>query len=160
MLVRDIMTSHVVTIDMDASVGHVCDVFDAAAFRHLVVVEGGKVVGILSDRDAATHVSPFLGKMAERNQDLATLKRRVHQIMTRDPFVAVADEPVYKAGDRMIRERISSLPVVNAEHQIEGIVTLTDVAKIAVDRLSAEAAAEAARDADAEPESGASAEAA
>lgn len=132
MLVRDIMTSQVVTVDMDSSVADIKRIFDAAEFHHLIVMEEGRVVGVISDRDELKNISPFVGKLTERAQDAASLKRRVHQIMTRHPKTADPDETAAKAGARMLRDRISCLPVVDASGRLEGIVTLRDMARLAV----------------------------
>jgi len=140
MLVRDIMTSQVVTIDMDSSVADVRRIFEAAEFHHLVVIEAGQVVGVISDRDQLKNLSPFIGKMGERAQDVAGLKRRVHQIMTRHPKTTRPDEPLATAGARMLRDRISCLPVVDEQGRLEGIVTLRDMAKVAVSLLDPAAA--------------------
>ncbi len=135
MLVRDAMTRHVITISMDATLREVKQVFDAAPFHHLIVTEHGKVVGVLSDRDLLRNISPFLGKMAERNQDLASLDRKVHQIMTRHVRFIGPETTLAEAGKRMIDERISCLPVVDDSEHPVGIVTIRDIARVAIDIL-------------------------
>jgi acetoin utilization protein AcuB len=144
MLVRDAMTSHVITISMDASVRDVREIFEAASFHHLVVTEHHRVVGVISDRDLLKNISPFIGKMAERSQDLAMLNRRVHQIMTRQLRTASPGDLLVDAGRRMMRDRISCLPVVNEQGHPVGILTIRDVAKVALDILGEAGLGEAA----------------
>lgn len=135
MIIRDIMTTHVISVSMDASLRDVKQVFEAASFHHLIVTEHGKVVGVMSDRDLLMHISPFVGKMAERNQDIASLDRRVHQVMSRGVRTIGPEESVAEAGHRMMRDKISCLPVVDEKRKPIGIVTIRDVAKIAIEML-------------------------
>ncbi len=135
MLVRDIMTRHVITISLDASLFEVREVFESAGFHHLVVVDGAAVVGVLSDRDLLTNISPFVGKMAERTQDVASLKRKVHQIMSRRPKTVTPDTPLDEAGKLMLTGHFSSLPVLEASGELAGIITVRDLAHAAVQLL-------------------------
>ncbi len=133
MLVQDVMSRHVITIDMDRTLEDVRRVFEAAPFHHLVVMEDRQVVGVVSDRDLLENLSPFLGKMAERSQDVASMNRRAHQIMTRHPRTVSPESSVADAGGLMLRERISCLPVVDDAGALVGILTLRDVARATIE---------------------------
>lgn len=133
MLVQDVMSRHVITIDMDRTLEDVRRVFEAAPFHHLVVMEDRQVVGVVSDRDLLENLSPFLGKMAERSQDVASMNRRAHQIMTRHPRTVAPESSVADAGGLMLRERISCLPVVDDAGALVGILTLRDVARATIE---------------------------
>jgi len=135
MLVRDIMSPRVVTIDMDSSLSRVRGVFESATFHHLVVLEQGRIMGVVSDRDLRQHLSPFVGTMSERGQDLASLWRRVHQIMTRRPLTIDADADAAEAGRLMIKSGFGCLPCTNEAGELEGIITLTDFARVAIEML-------------------------
>jgi len=69
MLVSEVMTEDVVRIDMDTTMSEIRDRFELTRFRHAVVIEEGRVVGVISDRDLLRTVSPFVGKLAERRQE-------------------------------------------------------------------------------------------
>ena len=129
MSVRDIMTTPVHTIDMDDSILSAKRLFDRKRFHHAVVLAQGRVHGAVSDRDILKTISPFVGKIMERTQDLGTLKRRIHQVMSRAPVTIGPDEPVGAAADKMLCERVSCLPVVDADGSLVGIVTTRDVVK-------------------------------
>ena len=78
---------------MDDSVEYIRDLFEANKYHHLVVRgDQGECAGVISDRDLLKNISPFLGKPGERTADLSCLKRRAHQIMTRQ---LVAGSPEY-----------------------------------------------------------------
>ncbi len=51
MHIRDIMTTRVATVSMDDRLSVIKDIFEQAHFRHLLVLEEGELVGVISDRD-------------------------------------------------------------------------------------------------------------
>jgi acetoin utilization protein AcuB len=128
--VADIMTTPPVTIPMDATMETVRAIFDERRFHHLVVVDPqGRAVGVLSDRDLLATVSPFVGKMAERPADLASLQRRAHQVMSR-PLMAARRATSLRAAARvMLDRRVSCLPVLDAGGRCIGIVTIRDLVR-------------------------------
>ena len=122
------MTRHVVTVCMDDSLKRVRELFAQSGFHHLLVVDKGKLVGVISDRDLLKHVSPFVGhELSERTQDLATLNRRVHQIMSRQLVTCQAITDAAEAARMMLENRISCLPVVDETGRPVGIVTCRDL---------------------------------
>jgi len=84
-----------------------------ADVRHLPVVESGRVVGMVTDRD----IQPFLGHLAHT---------RVNAVMTPDPATVTADVSVPAAAQRMVAARVRALPVVEGERLV-GIITTTDI---------------------------------
>jgi acetoin utilization protein AcuB len=135
MHVRDAMTTHVITISMDATLSEVQQVFEAAAFHHIVVTENGRAVGVLSDRDLLENLSPFVGKMSEQTRDIARLNRGVHLVLSRHlrtvpPVMTLGD-----GGDLIIRDRIGGLPVVGDGGRVVGILTIRDLARVTVEIL-------------------------
>lgn len=125
--VETIMTRHVVTVNMDDTVGHVRELFRSVRFHHLVVMEHGRAVGVLSDRDLLKNISPFVGKVTERTQDRFTLDRRVHQIMSRRLVSCSVETTVGQAGAMMLDQSLSCLPVLDDKGHCLGIVSLRDV---------------------------------
>ena len=65
-------------------------------------------------------------------KDLNTLKKRVHQIMSRNLVTVTTDETIRAAADKMLRERVSCLPVVDDQESVVGIVTVRDFVAWAV----------------------------
>ena len=127
MNVSQIMTGEIITIGMDDDLRRVKDLFKKYGFHHLLVVEKRRVVGVISDRDLLRNVSPFIHKLAERSQDLATLNRRVHRIMTHKPVTVTSEMRVEEAARVMLEHRVSCLPVVTKDGQPVGIVTWRDL---------------------------------
>jgi acetoin utilization protein AcuB len=127
---RQIMSPQVVTVSMDESLRVVRQLFEQHRFHHLLVIDGRRLVGVISDRDLLRHVSPFVGHdLAERAQDVATLNKRAHQIMTRAPISAHPDATLQEAIALILQHRISCLPVVDEQSHPIGIVTWRDLLK-------------------------------
>jgi acetoin utilization protein AcuB len=127
MLVQDIMTKKVVTIEMDDPLSVVKDIFDNSKFRHLLVIEEDKLFGIVSDRDLLKAISPNIGTMTETYKDAATLAKRVHQIMTRKPISLPASATIKEAVNLFNNNRISCIPIVDKDFRPIGIVSWRDI---------------------------------
>lgn len=127
MLVGDIMSRGVFTVGLDETLQKVRDLFNSHTFHHVLVVEKGRLVGIISDRDLLKNISPFIDKLSEREQDVATLERRAHQIMSRRPITVTEDTTLREAARLMLDRGVSSLPVVADRNRPVGIVTWRDL---------------------------------
>jgi acetoin utilization protein AcuB len=125
--VGTVMTRRVVSVAMDESLRRVRELFNSVRFHHLVVVDDGRVVGVISDRDLLRHLSPFVDRVNERAQDAATLTKRAHQVMSRPVVTCEEGTPIGEAGRRMLDRRVTCLPVVDARGGCVGIVTMRDI---------------------------------
>lgn len=123
------MTRKVVTVEMDDTLLTISMIFENVKFHHLLVVENKKLVGVVSDRDFLREVSPFLGKVIETTRDLDTLKKKVHQIMSRNPVTVSPETSIEAAAGLLLEKNISCLPVISSRDSIEGIVTWKDILK-------------------------------
>ncbi len=134
MYVRDIMTTPVHTVDMDHSILTAKRLFDREHCHHVVILRRNRAFGVVSDRDILKAISPFVGnRLMERSQDVNTLKKRVHQIMSRHLVTIGPDEAIAEAARRMLSQRVSCLPVVDDSGSLLGIVTIRDFLGWAVD---------------------------
>lgn len=125
--VASIMTRRVISVCMDDTVRAVRDLFERHRFHHVVVVDDGRAVGVVSDRDLLRHLSPFVGQGAERPLDRATLERKVHQVMTRKLICVKEDVLIEEAGQLMLHHTISCLPVLDEAGTCVGILTTHDI---------------------------------
>lgn len=125
--VSAIMSSPVVTVHLDDRLSVVQEIFGRTRFHHLIVVEQGKLFGVVSDRDLLKAISPNIGKRAERDVDAATLNKRVHQIMSRKPIFLREDDSVLEAIRLFDEHAVSCLPVVNHDDAPVGILSWRDL---------------------------------
>ena len=129
MNVEKIMSKRVVTVEMDDSLKTVKEIFNNVRFHHLLVVESGKLYGIISDRDLLKALSPNIGTIIETAMDALTLNKRVHQIMTRKPVTLTPSAGIYDAIEIFNNHNVSCIPVVDDENKPVGIISWRDVLK-------------------------------
>jgi acetoin utilization protein AcuB len=130
MALSNIMTARIVTVEMDDRLEVVKEIFDTMNFHHLLVVdEHKKLSGIVSDRDLLRALSPYVGSAAETARDLATLNKRVHQIMSRHPITLRPQSEIADAVNLLLEHPISCIPIVDDECKPVGIVSWRDLLK-------------------------------
>ncbi len=117
MNVASIMTRSVLTVEMDYFVQIIRDIFNNFEFHHIPVLENQKLVGVISDRD--------LIDREERNT--ITLNSKAHEIMSRTPITVDVETRIEKAGDLLLENNISCLPVISPQGSVKGIVTWKDI---------------------------------
>ncbi|MCU4675713.1 CBS domain-containing protein [Catenovulum sp. 2E275] len=127
MKISEIMSHPVVTVEPDDSLVIVSDIFNNTRFHHLLVVEKGVLIGVVSDRDWLKAISPNIGTASEQQKDLATLNKRVHQIMTRQPITLTLQNSIHEVIDIFAEQNISCIPVVNKSNQPIGIISWRDI---------------------------------
>ncbi len=127
MNVEKLMTRHLVTVELDDTLRTVREIFSNAKFHHLLVVEEGRLYGVLSDRDLFKAISPRIATASETDKDRATLNKKVHQIMTRKPVVVRPQDSIYDAIELINKHGVACLPVVDAENRPVGILTWRDI---------------------------------
>jgi acetoin utilization protein AcuB len=129
MSVQNIMTQKIVTVELDDTLATIKEIFDKLKFHHLLVVESEKLIGVVSDRDLLKALSPNIGTMSETFNDLATLNKRVYQIMTRKPMTLHPEAPIGDAVKLFNTHRVSCIPVVDKEFRPIGILSWRDILK-------------------------------
>jgi len=134
MTVTDIMTTEVITIGLDDTLGEMQKIFEKKKFHHLLVLEEEELLGIISDRDVFKEISPYINTLSEDARALETLKKKAHQIMSRNPITVDKDVQIEDAVHILLENDISCLPVISATRDIEGILTWKDILKYYVKR--------------------------
>jgi acetoin utilization protein AcuB len=130
MKLGSIMSTRLVTVELDDTLEVVKQIFDSARFHHLLVVDAGKkLLGVISDRDLLRALSPYVGTASENARDTATLRKRVHQIMTRKPITLSPEAPIADAVGLFLTNRVSCIPIVDPAFRAVGIVSWRDVLK-------------------------------
>ena len=129
MLIRDIMSKSPVSVSLDDHLDMVKEIFDHAKFHHLLVVEEGKLFGVISDRDLLKAISPHIGTNRYTMRDLETLAQPVHRIVTRKPLTLMADASVDAAVAIFNAHNISCIPIVDDAGAAVGIVSWRDIMK-------------------------------
>jgi acetoin utilization protein AcuB len=133
------MTEHLVTLSPEASVAEALTLCRKRRIRHIPILEEGRLVGIVSDRDLRD-ASPALGD-PERARTLQEI--RVADVMSREVITVDPQDSIENAAQQMYELKIESLPVVSegavagagstvTEQEVLGIVTSSDVMRALV----------------------------
>ena len=124
--VRDIMPEKMVTISAGDTLSTVEDIMTLGHVRHMPVVRGGKLVGVVSERD-------LLRTSLSRLSEFGDLQRRaflqgieIARVMSTPPIVISPDDSVEEAARVMCLHKIGCLPVLDGE-ELLGLITETDV---------------------------------
>jgi CBS domain-containing protein len=115
--VRDWMTRRPVTVPEECPIQRAIGQMRAAELRHLVVVDGNRVTGIVSNRD--------LRRLLEDPTRPPRLADPIRRIMTEDPVAVAPETPVTEAARLLLERKIGALPVREGDEVI-GIFTTSD----------------------------------
>lgn len=145
MRVRDVMSVPAAAVASDDSL-HVADgTMSLGGVRHLVVLSGGELAGVVSERDilrAPGMLAPVDGLAVDARAALKVL--RVGDVMSSPAITVRGDTPVAEAAALLVDNRVGCLPVLE-EGRLVGIVTTSDLLRsVARDRATAEPAPDGA----------------
>lgn len=131
LLMRDLMTQNLETLDPEASVSEALNLCREHDVRHVPVLDDGKLLGIISDRDIDGAIPPEGD--SEREKKLNELK--VADLMSSNVVTAHPQDPIGFAAQEMYERKINALPVMlkeDGKNELVGIVTSTDVMRALV----------------------------
>jgi len=116
-LVRDIMSKDVRVVRPDTSVKEVVATMNKFDIGSIIVVQGDRPVGIITERD-------ILRRLVEPCLAPETLTAR--QVMTSPVLTISETASIEEAAKLMAKKRVKKLPVMN-DGKLVGIVTFTDI---------------------------------
>lgn len=124
-IVSDHMTREVKTVTRGLTLRELSDLFESDDFNTYPVEENGQIVGVVSKFD---HLACFIftpAHMMPRYDDL--MKRTVTDIMTPEFIYVGTDTRLTRVLQLMVDHRIRSMPVINGDQGLAGIVSREDV---------------------------------
>ncbi|MBS7647696.1 CBS domain-containing protein [Candidatus Bathyarchaeota archaeon] len=119
LLVKDVMVTDVVTIEPNVNVRKAVRVMNDFEIGCLIVVEAGRVVGILTERDVLKRVVDE-GRKPEET--------RVGEVMSKPPITISPEASLETAIELMFKHKVKKLPVVE-DYKLVGLITLTDLVR-------------------------------
>lgn len=131
--VRNWMTPDPITVKLETSLPEVHQIMVSEEIRRLPVVdEDGRLLGIVTLGDVrGAQPSPATSlSIWEMNYLLSSLD--VEKIMTPDPITVNPDQTIGEAARIMLENRISGLPVTEADGCLVGIITESDIFSMVV----------------------------
>ena len=136
MLVRTRMTEGVVTASPEMTLAEALALTRQHRIRHLPVMEGGKLIGLVTDRDLRLAMPPIWADERDELREQLT-RRRVGELMITELITATPDTPVEDAARQLYQNRIGCLPIMEGE-ELVGILTETDLLRALVELFGTE----------------------
>jgi acetoin utilization protein AcuB len=132
LLVENWINPNVVTVDADDSMLDATKLLKEHNIRHLPVLEKGKLVGVITDRDLK-RASPSDATALEAHELLYLIANiKVREIMTKNPITVPYNYTIEEAAELLLQARISGMPVVNKDGDVIGTITQTDLFKVLI----------------------------
>lgn len=129
MFVAERMTKHPVTMTSSATVGEVDRMMKKYKFHRMIIVDEGKLVGYLSDRDVM-RVAPSPATSLSKFEIRELLdKLSVKDIMQKKVITVSEDATIEEAALIMYQNKVGGLPVISQVGKVVGIITATDILK-------------------------------
>ena len=134
---EEIMSGNLLTAPVSATLEKAHQLMEEKQTHHILITDNEqRLVGILSDRDIKKFASPFAGSELETSQDKATFSLSVERIMSKNPATISPQESVKACIEKMLENSIHSLPVLDDDRMLLGIVTSTDIFKYVLTLIS------------------------
>jgi acetoin utilization protein AcuB len=135
MLVRDFMTAKVTTLADTDTLLDASMIFVRNTYRHLPVLRGKQVVGMITEHDIKKFVPSLLNRITAEDYNQVLETTPVSRAMTHDPVTVGPDQSMYEAATILYNKRVGCLPVVE-KGELMGVISTTDMLKLLVRLLT------------------------
>jgi CBS domain-containing protein len=126
MTVKEVMVKEVATLDVNDELSLANDIMRLGRIRHLPVVDGTRLAGIISERDLfRSSLAQALGYGGPASRDLMKTLR-IKDIMVKEVTTISPETKLCEAVKLMMDKKIGCLPVVENERLV-GLITETDI---------------------------------
>lgn len=132
MYVSDWMTKKVLSVEPDAYLSDALTLMKERRIKHVLVVKGGKLKGIVSDRDIKEYSPSKATSLDIYELHYILAKTRIREIMTTKVMTTTSNTPVEEAAMVMMDSDIGCLPVID-EGVLAGIISDKDIFRALVD---------------------------
>jgi CBS domain-containing membrane protein len=125
-IVSEIMMGSPVTLKPDDTLDLANDIISLGRIRHVPVVDGGKLIGIISERDLIGAAANRILGLKQRSKSALLKSVLIKHVMRKRVVTVDPDTPITNAAHLMADKKIGCVPVVS-EGSLVGLVTTTDV---------------------------------
>ena len=130
MLVSKRMPTDLITIKKEDTLRHTADLLRENSVRSLPVVDGKKVVGIVSDRDVRQAWASSVTSLEVSELHYLLEKVKVDEIMSKNVITVSPETTIEETAQIIHDKKIHSLPVVDSGGALVGIITETDILEV------------------------------
>jgi acetoin utilization protein AcuB len=132
MLVGNWMTKDVISVDVNDSMQDAARLIRGHKIRRLPVMEKGRLVGIVTDRDLKRASASDVTTLEIHELLFLISEIKISDIMTKDPITIPLDYTIDEAAQILLEHKLSGAPVVDDEGQVAGVITQTDIFRVLV----------------------------
>jgi len=125
--VRDVMSDKLVTISAEDTLSTVEDIMTLGHVRHMPVVSGGQLVGVVSERDLLRASLSNISVFGSEHRRAFLYGVEIKRVMSEPPVVIDPDASIAEAASVMADRKIGCLPVVDSLGNLIGMLTETDL---------------------------------
>lgn len=125
-VVREIMMGSPVTLKPEDTLDLANDVIALGRIRHIPVVDDGRLVGIITERDLIGAAASQIFGLKQKNKSALLKSVLIKEVMKKRVVTAAPDTPIKDVAHLMAEKKIGCLPVVSAG-AVVGLVTTTDI---------------------------------
>lgn len=136
MLVGERMSSPVIATGPNIPINEALNHMRAEHIRRLPVIDKGKLVGIVSDRDLLNASPSPVTSLSIWEMNYLLSQVTVSDVMTKDVISVTETTPIEEAARIMADHKIGGLPVL-ADEIVVGVITETDLFKIFIEMMGA-----------------------
>jgi acetoin utilization protein AcuB len=138
MLVKNWMSKPAITIDANASMNDAIKLLKNHNIKMLPVMEKGKLVGIVTDRDLKRASASDATSLEIHELLYLISKIKIREIMTQNPITVPQDYTVEETAEILLKHNISGVPVIDQYREVVGTITQNDIFRILISLTGAE----------------------
>ena len=136
MFVGERMSRPVISVSPDTPINDVLAMFRKERIRRAPVMENGKLVGIVSERDLLNATPSSVTTLSVWEMHYLISKVTVREVMSKKVITVDRDTPIEEAARIMADQKIGGVPVMSGG-SVVGIITETDLFKIFLELMGA-----------------------
>jgi len=123
---REIMMGSPVTLTPDDTLDLANDVISLGRIRHIPVMDGGKLVGLLSERDLIGAAANRIFGLKQKSRSALLKAELIKNVMKKRVVTVAPETPIKELAHLMAEKKIGCVPVVD-HGTLVGLVTTTNV---------------------------------
>ena len=125
-VVREIMMGSPVTLKPEDSLDLANDVISLGRIRHIPVVDAGRLVGIVTERDLIGAAATQIFGLKQKSKSALLKSIKIKEVMKKRVVTTAPNTPIKEVAHLMADKKIGCLPVVS-DGMVVGLVTTTDI---------------------------------
>lgn len=125
-VVREIMMGSPVTLKPEDTLDLANDVISLGRIRHIPIVDGSRLVGIVTERDLIGAAAEKIFGLKRKSKSALLKTVLIKEVMKKRVITAAPDTPIKDVAHLMADKKIGCVPVVS-DGMVVGLVTTTDI---------------------------------